>query len=298
MNSESPSLVVQQGVSDFSVIALNKPVSVIGRGADADIVLRNNNVSRKHAQITVQGDRCQVRDMGSTNGTYVNGARVLGDGLWLQDGDLLELAQGQIVLRFQQRERDEIVSAATQVTATAPPPQVSPEGTVTILFNDIVGSTAMAERLGDQRWQEVLHVHNEIIREKIAAQQGFEVKSQGDGFMIAFSSARRAILCAIDMQRAFAVYSEINPDEAIKVRIGLHTGEVIKEGEDFFGKNVILAARISAQAGDEEILVSSLLKQITESSGDLQFDEGRELELKGLSGTYGVHAVIWQGDSE
>ena len=86
----------------------------------------------------------------------------------------------------------------------------------------------------------------------------------------------------------------LTPDEPIGLRIGLHTGEVIKEGEDFFGKNVILAARISAQAGEGEILASSLLKELTESSGDLIFAEARKMELKGLSGTYRAYPVVWE----
>ncbi len=84
-----------------------------------------------------------------------------------------------------------------------------------------------------------------------------------------------------------------NPAEPIKVRIGLHTGEAIKEGEDFFGKSVILAARIASQAIGGQILVSSLLKALVESSGEFGFGDGREVELKGLSGTHQVFDVKW-----
>ena len=80
----------------------------------------------------------------------------------------------------------------------------------------------------------------------------------------------------------------------ILVRIGLHTGEVIKEGDDFFGKHVNLAARIAGQATGGEILVSSLLKELTASGGDIEFGEGREVELKGLSGGHRVFLVSWQ----
>ena len=101
----------------------------------------------------------------------------------------------------------------------------------------------MTERLGDRNAQEVLHIHNAIIRDQLTAHQGFEVKSEGDGFMVAFSSARRALESAIAIQKTLAAHNAENPGEPIKVRIGLHTGEAIKEGEDFFGKTVILAAR-------------------------------------------------------
>ena len=170
-------------------------------------------------------------------------------------------------------------------------PHAAPDGTVTVMFTDIEGSTAMTERLGDHRAQDVLHIHNAIIREQVAAHQGFEVKSQGDGFMLAFSSARRALECAVAMQQTFAAHNAENPAEPIKVRIGLHTGEAIREGEDFFGKSVILAARIASQAMGGQILVSSLLKALVESNGEFRFNEGRGVELKGLTGTHQVFEI-------
>ena len=178
-----------------------------------------------------------------------------------------------------------------------PPAAVAPDGTVTILFSDIEGSTEMTERLGDQSWLELLRAHNSIVRKRVAAHEGFEVKSQGDGFMLAFQSARRALECAADIQRAFAKRNE-SAEEPIRVRIGLHAGEAIKEADpdgqaDFYGKNVILAARIAAQAQGGEILVSSLLKELTESGGDIEFGQGRDVELKGLSGKHQVFDVVW-----
>jgi len=169
----------------------------------------------------------------------------------------------------------------------------APDGTVTILFSDIEGSTAMTERLGDLRAREILRQHNNIVRGEIARHGGFEVKSQGDGFMVAFQSARRALQCAIAVQRALATKGDLNRVEPLRVRMGLHTGEAIREADDFFGKNVILAARIGNQARGGEILVSSLLKELTESAGDFAFGPAREVELKGLLGRYAVHAVRW-----
>jgi tetratricopeptide (TPR) repeat protein len=93
-------------------------------------------------------------------------------------------------------------------------PHTAPDGTVTLLFSDIEGSTASNERLGDRRWLEVLHAHNRIVREEVAAHGGFEVKSQGDGFMVAFSSARRGLECAIGIQRALNAYATAHPEEA------------------------------------------------------------------------------------
>jgi class 3 adenylate cyclase len=164
---------------------------------------------------------------------------------------------------------------------------------VTILFSDIEGSTAKTEELGDQRWMEVLHEHNAIVREQLAEHKGFEVKNEGDGFMLAFQSARKALQCAIETQKAFARRAE-SSDVPISVRMGVHTGEMIKEGDDFFGKHVNLAARIAGQATGGEILASSLLKELTSSGGDIEFGEPRAVELKGLSGVQEMFPVTWQ----
>ncbi|HLA19051.1 MAG TPA: adenylate/guanylate cyclase domain-containing protein, partial [Dehalococcoidia bacterium] len=171
-------------------------------------------------------------------------------------------------------------------------PHAAPDGTVTIMFSDIEGSTAMTERLGDRRFIELLREHNAIVREQLAAHDGFEVKSQGDGFMLAFQSARKALECAVDIQRAFAKRND-SADEPIRVRIGLHTGEALKEADDFYGKNVILAARIASQAKGGEILVSSLLKELTESAVGVTFGKGREVELRGLAGPHRLFEVVW-----
>ena len=169
----------------------------------------------------------------------------------------------------------------------------APDGTVTLLFTDIEGSTALNERIGDRRWIALLRAHNAIVREQVSVHGGFEVKSSGDGFMVAFSSATRALSCAIGIQRALTTYAEENPDESVRVRIGLHTGEAIVEEGDFYGRHVNLAARVGAAAEGGEILVSSLLKELTASSGEFTFGPGREVQLKGLAGSHHVHPVVW-----
>ena len=191
--------------------------------------------------------------------------------------------------------RGSIEQIALTVTTERPDlsGRTAPDGTVTILFSDIEASTSITERLGDLRWQEVLHTHNAIIRSQVATHGGFEVKSLGDGFMLAFSSARRGLQCAMAIQRSFASYSDGHPDPPIRVRIGLHAGEVIREVDDFFGKNVILASRIAAQAEGGQILASSLLKELAESAGDIRFGEAHDVKLKGLNGTTQVYPVIW-----
>jgi class 3 adenylate cyclase len=169
----------------------------------------------------------------------------------------------------------------------------APDGTLTILFSDVVGSTALFDELGDLRAQVILDEHNAIVRHHVASQRGVEIKSTGDGFMVVFSSARRGLLCAIGIQRALAANAERAGSPAVRVRMGLHVGEPINLTTDLSGKAVIVAARIAATAGGGEILVSSTLRELTESAGDLLFEEAGEVELKGLSGTFHLYRAIW-----
>jgi eukaryotic-like serine/threonine-protein kinase len=173
----------------------------------------------------------------------------------------------------------------------------APDGTVTILFSDIEDSTILNERLGDQRWLELLRSHNTIFRERLDAHDGYEVKNQGDGFMLVFPKPAAALRCAIEVQRALAEHAAESPEEVIRVRMGLHTGEAIAEEGDFFGRNVVLAARIAAQARGAEILVSEAMREQAEGEDGLAFDEGRELELKGMAGTHTVHRAEWEAEA-
>jgi class 3 adenylate cyclase len=169
--------------------------------------------------------------------------------------------------------------------------QAAPDGTVTIMFSDIEGSTAMADRLGDKQFMEVLREHNAIVREQVKTHGGFEVKSEGDGFMVAFQSAGKALECAAAIQKSLAARNATS-NEQVKVRMGLHAGEVIKEGEDFFGRNVIMAARVASQANGGEILTSGVVKALLQGS-DVSWGEKRTVELKGLSGEHEIWAVEW-----
>ena len=124
------------------------------------------------------------------------------------------------------------------------------------------------------------------------------MKNQGDGFMLVFPERVEALHCAVEVQRAFAERAAAAPEEQVRVRMGLHTGEAIAEEGDFFGRNVILAARIAAQAGGREILVSETLREHADGEDGLSFDSGRELELKGLAGTHRVFRAEWQAEAQ
>ena len=223
-------LVVEQGPVGIGNIELDREVQVLGKSSTADVILDDPYVSRQHAQISVEGGRFTIKDLGSRNGTYVNGSPLSNDAQTLKGGDRIELGQGHVTLRFEEE-------SPTLTLQTGPPtpgaPSVAPEGTVTIMFSDIEGSTLMTERLGDHRTQEVLRDHNAAVRGQVEAHGGFEVKFQGDSFMVAFPSARRAVHCAQAVQRAMVEYRERDAGYPVHVRIGLHTGEVIREGMTF-----------------------------------------------------------------
>jgi len=173
--------------------------------------------------------------------------------------------------------------------------QVAPEGTVTIFFSDIEGYTSMTERLGDYMAQELLQQHYAIVREQLLKHRGFEVKVHGDGFMLAFDSASRALRCAIAIQQAQTAWNETHSEQPIRIRMGLHTGEAIRsDDDDFLGSTVNLASRIATAARGGEILVSSLLKELCAATGEFGFDGGQEIELKGLSRPHRVFAVDWE----
>jgi class 3 adenylate cyclase len=206
--------------------------------------------------------------------------------------DLDEFVQGPAVHGF--RELDLVGRIAADVGRSRPDLSraVSPDGTVTVLFTDIEGSTQLTEALGDAEWIRVLRAHNTIVKDQVAAHSGIEVKSQGDGFMLAFASAEDALGCAIEIQRALV--QPLSDGLRLRVRIGLHTGEPIREEDDFYGKDVVLAARIAAEARGGEILVSQLVRELTERSGLFSFTDPTDVELKGLSGMHSLSAARWQ----
>jgi class 3 adenylate cyclase len=213
------------------------------------------------------------------------------DGRWLIRQMHLSVANGAQAIGQSFPTNLEAVAEAVGREHVDLQARVAPDGTVTLLFSDIEGSTPWAERLGDLRWFALLREHNAIVREQIARFGGFEVKTIGDAFMVAFGSARRGVLCAVGIQEAISRYGVEYPDQALRVRIGLHAGEPVREGNDFHGKSVILASRVAAAASGGEILVSALMRELTESAGDIRFDTGREVVLKGLAGTHRVYAV-------
>ncbi|OBG62413.1 adenylate/guanylate cyclase domain-containing protein [Mycobacterium sp. E3339] len=169
--------------------------------------------------------------------------------------------------------------------------RVTPDGRVVILFSDIEESTALNERIGDRAWVKLIAAHDKLVSDLVQKRSGHVVKSQGDGFMVAFSRADQAVRCGVDLQRALRKDAKRKRHEEIRVRIGIHMGRSVRRGDDLFGRNVAMAARVAAKAAGGEILVSQPVRDALSDCDDIGFDEGREVELKGFSGTYSLFAV-------
>jgi len=151
----------------------------------------------------------------------------------------------------------------------------------TVLFTDIVGSTERAAELGDRRWHEVLDAHDRAAADEVARHRGRFIKTTGDGVLATFDGPARAIRCA-------AAIGDAVRGLGIELRAGLHTGEVELRGEDVGGIAVNLAARVTAEAGASEILVSSTVKDLVIGSG-IEFDDRGSHELKGVPGEWRLY---------
>jgi class 3 adenylate cyclase len=172
-------------------------------------------------------------------------------------------------------------------------PAASAERTTrTFMFTDIVTSTDLVGLMGDEAWGELLSWHNRELRSAFASHRGEEVKSTGDGFFVAFDKAADAIECAVDIQRRLTRHRREH-GFAPSVRIGLHSAEATRDGRDYRGRGVHVAARIGGAASGQEILVST---DVLERAGQSRFkvSEPRALTLKGVREPVEVRAIDWR----
>ncbi len=173
----------------------------------------------------------------------------------------------------------------------------SPDGIVTIMFTDLVGFTDLTERIGDKAACELLNKCNSLIRDAISKAQGYEVKTIGDAFMVAFKSARAAVRCALNMQQAVKRLNSLNgPDKQLSIRIGLNAGEPVRQEDDFFGSSVNLAARIERKAHGGEILISDLVYRLIGNMEGVTFIDRGSFVPKGFNEGYQIYKIVWEED--
>jgi class 3 adenylate cyclase len=174
---------------------------------------------------------------------------------------------------------DEIEQFVTGVRRGADPDRVL----ATVLFTDIVDSTALAASLGDRQWREMLHAHHRSVRQELDRHRGREVKTTGDGFLATFDGPARAIRCAC------AIRDSVR-DLDLSIRAGIHTGEIEMSDDDIAGLAVNVAARVCSIARANQVLVSRTVTDLVAGSS-LHFADQGEHQLKGVPGEWRLHSV-------
>lgn len=163
-----------------------------------------------------------------------------------------------------------------------------PDGTVTVMFSDIEGSTRLNEELGDDAYVRLLSEHDRMVRRQVERRGGHVVKSQGDGFMAVFGDPDDALAAAAAIRARAASAGRHSRRTPVKVRIGLHRGQVVSRDGDYFGTNVAKAARIAALAAGDQILVSAEVLESLERTAP-RVEPAGEHELRGLAGRHEVY---------
>ncbi len=270
------------------------------------IRLHDDSISRRHAIVAATVDSVTIQDAGSTNGTIVNG-RLISQLVALDEGDRIVLGETAFVLIGQTSATTTIrrpPAAAEASTPAAPPTLPSteepPDGETalrTIMFTDLVGSTAMAQALGDARAIAVLGVHDQVVRRAIAENRGREVKHTGDGIMASFASAERGVKAAIDIMQDIEARRDADPTLQLQIRVGLNAGEPLSARGDLYGLAVSLAARLCDAAEPSTILVSDAVRMLCLGK-EMEFIDRGTRELKGIQHPVTVCEVTWAIEDE
>jgi class 3 adenylate cyclase len=189
----------------------------------------------------------------------------------------------------------DVIASALEPVLPAVDRLSSPDGAVTLMLSDIADAESAAKELGEEGWERALRDHHALVEQLIKRHDGEVVKFERDGFLASFNSAHSGLHAALELQRALSgMASGGRGGPTLSVRIGVHSGFVIANPDQLLGRNVVLAARIAAHAKGGEILVSSALKQYTESDPRFRFESRGEHHFKGLHGEHEVYAVDWR----
>jgi class 3 adenylate cyclase len=299
-----PAVVIREPGRAPLRLLLGSTAIEVGRDCQG-VLLTDPQISRRHLSLHETAGAVRVTDLGSTNGTRVDGTPIEGTH-HLAPGQIVQFGATTIVLLSDAAAEPVSTDGDPRATsidlvaaaAAADPPDFAAlptdAGTLTIVFSDIESSTRRAVELGDGRWLELLEMHNSIVRRHVDRYGGSEIKAQGDGFMLSFPSARSALFCMVDVQRALSTLARSRPADGLRVRVGVHTGEVIVGDDgDLFGRHVVIASRIADAARGGEILVSGIVREIVEPRGDIEFGAMRTVTLKGLGQARPLYPVVW-----
>jgi class 3 adenylate cyclase len=310
MADETDVIVTVRQIGRQPLSVLLEGELVVGRDCDG-LLLADSEVSRRHLSLRRMGPAVQITDLGSTNGTFVNGIPLTGS----QTIDpTSKVTLGDTTLSIEIRSRRPVrlpPGATTTIRSTSPLAATSIDliadtittdlgslgrdvfdgETISIVFSDIEASTRRATELGDRAWFRLLERHNQIFRRELARCGGREVKSIGDGFMLTFPSVRRALRFATRVQQH--VEADEGPD--LRVRMGIHTGEAIVDTSgDLFGRHVNLAARVANVAGGGQILASLVVHEIAAGRDDVAFGQPELATFEGFDEPQTVYEVLWR----
>jgi class 3 adenylate cyclase len=186
----------------------------------------------------------------------------------------------------------DVIASALEPVMPAVSRLSSPDGAVTLMLSDIADAEARAADMGEESWERLLRDHHALVQQLVEHHDGQVVKFEQDGFLASFASAHAGLYAAVELQRTFGGDAPERQDLAL--RVGLHSGFLIMSSDQPMGRNVVLAARIAAAAEAGQILVSSALKEYTETDPSFQFEPKGEFRFKGLLGDHMVYAVLWQ----
>jgi class 3 adenylate cyclase len=283
-----PSLLYRDDLGNERVYQLEqgRPLT-IGRGDDVDLRLGwDRSVSLVHAETVPLGAGWLISDEHiSRNGTFLNSERLTGRRR-LRHGDVIRVGRTELVFNDRSAQPHGATTIVEGVTATR---------TLTFLFTDLVGSTDVMDRLGDDAGDRVRAKHFGILRKAVVAHEGREVKSLGDGLMVAFASSVNGITCAKHMQQQIAEYNRAHEasGEVMGLRVGLNAGEVISAEGDYFGTPVVLAKRLCDRAQPGQCLSSDVVRALVGSRGEHRFEPLGILQLKGFATPVSVYDVKW-----
>jgi class 3 adenylate cyclase len=263
----------------------------VGRAADG-LVLADERCSRRHCRFEAAPSGLVVEDLGSTNGTWVNGAAIVGPAR-VRAGDVVVVGSTRIVVAVDGAPAPLAPPGGRELDATVIRLRESiVGGMVTIAFTDIVDSTAIGASLGDAEWFALLERHDRLTRALLDTHGGTVVKHQGDGFMLSFPSAHQAVCSGLELQRELAALRARDTAFPLHVRMGVHTGDVLRVDGDLFGRHVNLAARVAGVAGADEVLVSEPVYEMVSAAGDVEFGAPRDVGLKGFTERFALRPAV------
>jgi class 3 adenylate cyclase len=271
----------------------------VGRDCDG-VLLTDAELSRRHLRVSAADDHVVVEDLGSTNGTTVDGVMLDGPTA-LHPGQVVSFGRCRLTvvpepvsnrgtLTFR-ADSPSIEFLARRAAAEQFPPWVRAEGTVAVVFSDIDRWTSRVEQLGEARSSSVLRLHNGLVRRYVERCGGSVIAAHDDGFMLAFSRVIAAARFSLDVMRALAAHGRSLPADAVRIRIGMHCGEIGVGSSGVFGNPVLLSGWIASQATGGEVLASSLVRAIVGFSDAVTFGPTRYVPLGGDDDPYALHPI-------